>query len=131
MDVGEPRFSMAELVESSGLQERTIRYYISQGIVDPALGRGRSRYFTPRHLVQLEQVARLRKLRLSIEEIRARLAVPAVTEPAAGDRWDRIALHPSLELHLREDAPEAIRALARQVVDLAQDWLGEPPANDD
>ena len=59
MQAGEPRFSLAELEESSGLNTRTIRFYIEQGLVPPALGRGRSRYFTPDHLRILAEIAHL------------------------------------------------------------------------
>jgi DNA-binding transcriptional MerR regulator len=127
VDSDAARFSMSDLVESSGLNERTIRYYISQGIVAPALGRGRSRYYTPHHLEQLERAAALRSRRLSIDEIRAQmqLTVQVAPEPTSGERWERVVLHPTLELHLHEDAPQAVRELARQVVALAHDWLGD------
>jgi DNA-binding transcriptional MerR regulator len=124
VDSGAARFSMHDLVESSGLSERTIRYYITQGLIAPALGRGRARYFTPDHLEQLERAATLRAQRHSIEEIRDRLASQAVPHPATSQRWERAPLHATLELHLREDAPQAVRELARRIVELSQEWLG-------
>jgi DNA-binding transcriptional MerR regulator len=121
----EPRFSLAELVESSGLSERTVRHYIAEGLVPPALGRGRSRYYTPEHLTRLELVARLRAEKLSFEEIRQRLAGTDVDEAPAGDNWQRIELHPDLELHVREGASESVQSLAGELVEQARRWFGE------
>ena len=126
-----PRFTMSDLVESSGLNERTIRYYISEGLVSPARGRGRSRYYTPQHLEQLERAKALRSRRLSIDEIREQLSSVTTAEPAVGEHWERVQLHPTLELHLRDDAPEAIRALQRQLIALAREWLGDERAAED
>lgn len=125
MEAGEPRFSLAELEESSGLNARTIRFYIAEGLVPPALGRGRSRYFTPDHLQLLAQIASLREQRLSIEEIRERLAGQATPAGLDSEQWRRLRLHPDLELHLRDGAPEGVRELAARLVALASEWFGE------
>ena len=42
------RLTFREIVADSGLSERTVRYYIHEGLVPPAIGRGRSAYYTPR-----------------------------------------------------------------------------------
>lgn len=120
-----PRFRLSELVEASGIPERTIRFYIDQGIVPPALGRGRSRYFTPDHLQQLELVGRLREQKLSIEEIRERLLGQQRPASVPSEHWERITLHPDLELMLRADSPEAVRTLALRLVQVAGEWFGE------
>lgn len=125
MEVGEPRFSLAELEESSGLNARTIRFYIEQGLVAPALGRGRSRYFTPEHLRVLAEIAHLRDQRLSIDEIRERLAGQATPEGIVPEEWGRIRLHPDLELHMRSGAPDNVRALAARITALVTEWFGE------
>lgn len=125
MDSSEPRFSLAELEESSGLNERTIRYYIAQGLMPAAMGRGRSRYYTPEHLQILEQIAALREQRLSIDEIRGRLEQSAAPPELDSDRWQRVRLSPDLELHIREDAPTGIRELAARITALSASWFGE------
>lgn len=123
---GEPRFTLAELVEASGLPERTVQYWITEGLVSPALGRGRARYYTPAHLLELTRVQQLRAERLSIEEIRQRLTAEAAPPPdAAHEHWRRIRLHPDLELHLRDDAPEGVAALARELAERAREWFGD------
>ena len=121
----EPRFSLAELVDASGLTERTVRYFITEGLVPPALGRGRSRYFTSDHLTRLELVARLRADRLSFDEIRERLAEPESDATTQAENWHRLTLHPDLELLVRADASESVQALARELAVQAQRWFGE------
>lgn len=122
----EPRFTLSELVEATGLTERTIRYYISAGIVPPALGRGRSRYYTPQHLQNLTQVASLRAQRLSIDEIRERMlaSVQVTSALDAAPVWRHISVHSTLELHVRDDAPDGILALARTLEAQSREWLG-------
>lgn len=127
----EPRFTLAELVEATGLSERTIRYYIEQGIVMRAKGRGRSSYYTPEHLERLARVADLRERGLSLAEIKEAVA-PSVPQPEEpGEVWERRLLHPTLEIMVREDAPEEVRLLVRRFEQLADEWfssLGEPGA---
>jgi DNA-binding transcriptional MerR regulator len=121
----EPRFSLADLVESSGLSERTVRNFITEGLVPPALGRGRSRYYTTDHLARLELVARLRAERLSFDEIRERLSAPDTTTTPDGETWQRLTLHPDLELLVRDDASESVQALARELALQARQWFGD------
>ncbi len=121
----EPRFSLADLVESSGLPERTVRGFITEGLVPPALGRGRSRYYTTDHVQRLELVARLRAERLSFDEIRERLSTSDPTAAPEGETWQRLTLHPDLELLVRDDASESVQALARELALQARQWFGE------
>lgn len=128
----EPRFSLADLVDASGLTERTIRHYIEAGILPPASGRGRGRYYTTQHLELLTMIAQLREERLSIDEIRERLApAPTALGPAApvgppGEGWRRIDLHDGLELHVREPLNGATRALLAEITSVVERWYGEP-----
>lgn len=125
MQQGEARFSLTELVDASGVPERQIRQYITEGLVPQALGRGRARYFTPEHLTRLELVKQLRRERLSIDEIRDRLTPDAELPVVDGDTWRRLQLHPDLELHVREDAPESVQALANELLIQARRWFGD------
>lgn len=125
MEAGEPRFSLAELEESSGLNARTIRFYVEQGLVPPALGRGRSRYFTPEHLRILAEISHLRAQRLSLEEIRERLIAQIGPERLDSEDWRRVRLHPDLELHVRSGAPESVQALAARIGALVAEWFGD------
>lgn len=121
----EPRFSLAELVDASGIPERMIRQFITDGLIPPALGRGRARYFTPGHLERLAMVAHLRSERLSVDEIRQRLNAVNGPPGQASDMWQRLTLHPDLELHVRSGAPESVQALVVELAEQARRWFGD------
>lgn len=120
----EARFTMSELVEATGLTPRTIRYYIQEGLAPPAAGRGRSSYYTAAHVEALTRIRELRERNLSHDEIRQALAPAPPAHAEAGETWTRIGLHPALEIHVRADAPEHVRALVRELQDAAGRWLG-------
>jgi DNA-binding transcriptional MerR regulator len=119
----QPRFSMSELVEATGLNDRTIRFYIEEGLVPGAKGRGRSAYYTPEHHERLVRVADLRNHGLSLAEIREALAPAAPELHAPAETWERHMLHPALEVNVRSDAPEDIRMLLRRFEQLAEQWF--------
>jgi DNA-binding transcriptional MerR regulator len=120
-----PRFSLAELEEASGVASRLIRSYITEGLVPPALGRGRSRYFTSDHLQRVELVSRMRANRLSFDEIRLRISAETMPHDPDAETWRRVSLHPDLELHVRDGASDSIDALVHEVIDLSRRWFGE------
>jgi DNA-binding transcriptional MerR regulator len=119
----QPRFSMSELVEASGLSDRTIRFYIEEGLVQGARGRGRSAYYTPEHVERLMRVADLRNRGLSLAEIREALSPMAPQPQVQAEIWERRLLHPLLEVSVRSDAPEDIRMLVRRFEQLAEQWF--------
>lgn len=52
-------YTLAELAETSGLPERTLRLYRTKGLLDPPQLRGRVGYYTIDHLTQLRLVKAL------------------------------------------------------------------------
>ncbi len=131
------RYEITELEEETGIPARTIRYYISRGLLAPAYGRGPSATYDLGHLLRLRLIARLKDERHPLDEIRERLGEmsDADVEAALGvqvapltDTWRRILLHPDIELHIRippaganndafNDAVELIVGLAQPVID--------------
>ncbi len=106
---------------------RTIRYYIQEGLLLPAAGRGKSSYYTPVHVEQLTLVRDLRAQGLSLEEIRATLTPAPETTQDELDAWHRLRLRDDLEIHVRADAPEAVHELTRQFQEQFDRWLGSEP----
>lgn len=76
------RYSIDDLVARTGLNRRTIRYYIQLGLVDRPIGETRAAYYTPQHLSQLVRVTSLSAEGLSLDAI-GRLAK---SDPAASPR---------------------------------------------
>jgi DNA-binding transcriptional MerR regulator len=125
------RYTLQDLERETGVNGRTIRYYISEGLLPPAHGRGPSATYDLGHLLRLRLIRSLKDQRISLGEIRARLGdlsdqdIAALlniqTEPAE-DVWRRITLHPDIEIHVRQ-RPGSQKALTRAVdliVGLAQ-----------
>ena len=97
------RLTFREVVADSGLSERTVRYYIHEGLVPPAIGRGRSAYYTPAHMQRLARIRAWQAEHRSLDEMRQLLLTERAAAPPALDseRWTRIRLHDDLELHVR------------------------------
>jgi len=83
----ERTYSMSELVQLTGFDARTIRYYISQGLLPKPLKRGRGADYGEIHLDRLKLISVL-KGNLKLDEIQARLNVASPDEiRQLLDRW--------------------------------------------
>jgi DNA-binding transcriptional MerR regulator len=107
------RYTMNDLVAETGITARTIRFYIQQGLLPPAHGRGPGATYDAGHLVRLRAIALLKERHLPLAQIQERLAnlseqdlaaMLEVEEEPEEDTWRRIELLPDLELHVRERA---------------------------
>jgi DNA-binding transcriptional MerR regulator len=105
------RYTMADLEAQTGVSARTIRFYITQGLLPAARGRGVGATYGPGHLLRLKAIALLKAEHLPLDQIRTRLegmrdadlvAMLEVKTAPPEDRWRRLQLHPDLELHVRE-----------------------------
>jgi DNA-binding transcriptional MerR regulator len=107
------RYTLTDLERETGVTARTIRYYISQGLLQPAYGRGPSATYDPDHLLRLQLINRLKEERLSLRDIKERLShltpediavmLKIQMQPQA-DTWRRYQLHEDFEISVRERA---------------------------
>ncbi|MBA2596457.1 MAG: MerR family transcriptional regulator [Chloroflexia bacterium] len=120
------RYTMADLEEATGLPARTIRYYITAGLLPSARGRGVGATYGPAHLLRLKAIGLLKQEHTPLEQIKQRLdgmrdaelaAMLEVETAPPEDRWRRVMLHPDLELHVRERGGRGRDYLFEQVVD--------------
>lgn len=65
----EDRIKMAELARAAGVSRRTIRYYISRGLMSGPLKAGRNAVYGPEHLERLAEIKRLQEQGLTLAEI--------------------------------------------------------------
>ena len=73
--------SIGELAQRTGVTRRTIRYYVEIGLLPPPAGAGKAAVYGREHLERLETIKELQAYRLSLEEIRDRLAGKPVRSP--------------------------------------------------
>lgn len=115
----EPRFSLSELEEASGLTQRTIRLYVSRGLIPAARGRGRSRYYAREHLEALARVSDYRNQGLSLDEIAEAIGRSSPARLQSGAEWRRFELADGIELHVRDDVTESQALLVQAMLDIA------------
>lgn len=105
------RYTLSDLERETGVTSRTIRYYISEGLLQPAYGRGPSATYDPDHLLRLQLITKLKDERLSLRDIKERLShltpediavlLKVQMQPEV-DTWRRYQLHPDFEIAVRD-----------------------------
>ena len=120
------RYGIQELVQASGVNRRTVRYYVQLGLLPPPEGAGRGHYYLQEHLERLAWIRDLRQHGRSLDQIRqllegdaeAELACELSAPPALPpiELQTRIALVPGVEVVVSHGAepptPAQLRALA-------------------
>ena len=92
-------YTMKQLSEETGLTARTIRYYITQGLVPKAVGKGKRAHYTDTHLTRLRDVQheldRGRMLHeLKLVQVTGNVSIPSST-------WTHYKLGPGVVLAVR------------------------------
>ncbi len=118
--------TLAELAERAGVPPRTIRFYISRGLLPGPLRRGRNAAYGPAHLEALAEIRRLRDRGLTLAQVRARLAdsgredggpASSLPEPSA---WWHVELAPGVRVQVRADLPPwRLREIREALAELA------------
>lgn len=105
------RYTLSQLEELTGFAGRTIRYYITEGLLPPAYGRGPSATYDEDHLLRLHAVQHFKEQRLPLKGIKEELSqlttddlammMNAPEQPEAV-LWQHHALHPDLSILVRD-----------------------------
>jgi DNA-binding transcriptional MerR regulator len=74
MSPSDNRYSLTELADLAGVTPRTVRYYMSQGLLPSPGASGPGAKYDDTHLERLRLVRRLQREHLPLAEIRQRLA---------------------------------------------------------
>jgi DNA-binding transcriptional MerR regulator len=178
-------FDINTLSESTGVNVRTIRYYLAEGLLPPPEGRGPAASYGPGHRDRLRLIRRLQDAHQPLAAIRTHLEAlddagvaaslaeaadpeaptpsrsaqdyvrevlvrsragaslppkpaPSVllSEPAVGSdteklpprsTWERISIHPDLELHVRRPLARADQRRLDELLDQARRLFGFHP----
>lgn len=73
-------FTIGELAADAGVTPRTIRYYVSEGLLPPPGGSGPNRVYGREHSTRLMLIKRLQQEHLPLHEIKSRLARVTLAE---------------------------------------------------
>jgi DNA-binding transcriptional MerR regulator len=129
--------TVSQLADRTGVPPRRIRYYVSEELLPPPIGRGRASHYTAQHLERLQQIIALRNVNLSLEAIRERLGDVERINPETGSSapvahvWRRWEIVDGVEIHAREDLDERTLSTVRVMVGAVRHVLenGELPAD--
>ncbi len=107
------RYTLAELEDLTGMKGRTIRYYITEGLLPPAYGRGPSATYDQDHMLRLQAIDQMKEQRqplkaikeylqqLTTEDLAMMMNTPDQPEVAM---WRHYQLHPDFQIAVREQA---------------------------
>ena len=128
--------SLNELAKKSGVPERTIRYYISRGLLPGPMRGGRGAEYTEEHLAGIQKVRRLQSGGMTLAEIEYQFAQHAGHRRAAiaPESWSIYRISPDVTVQVRDGLnPWRIKhlrsAIARLAAELAADH--DPQENGD
>ena len=96
--------TLAELSDASGIAARTIRFYISRGLLEGPVKAGRGAEYTAAHLAQLEKIKALQADGKTLSEIVHEVGggpEPAAT--AAPAAWWQHVIHDDVMVFVRGD----------------------------
>ncbi len=81
----EARYTIDDLVRLTGLQRRTIRFYVEKGLLAPPAGRGRGGFYGEAQLARLREILKSREEGRSLDSIRTRSGMAADSGPREED----------------------------------------------
>ncbi len=110
----EKEIKLTTLAARSETPARTIRLYISMGLLPGPLRPGRNAAYGPEHLEGLKRIRALQRAGLTLSQVRTALAPEKtceIPEPSSG-LWRQYWLAPDVQVSIREDiAPWRTHAL--------------------
>jgi DNA-binding transcriptional MerR regulator len=102
------QLGIAELAKWAGVTPRTVRYYVTEGLLPPPSGAGPHRFYSDEHLLRLQAILRLKEIYLPLSEIRRQL------EGLSGSELEKLASGPvSQAMPVTPDYPPTIPPLPR------------------
>lgn len=119
-------YTLDRLAELTGVNRRTVRYYIQLGLVDRPIGETRAAHYTWEHLQQLLAIRKLTEQGFSLERVREVLAQgdapAAAVAPRAGSLTVQSHIHLANGVELVVEpgqaglTPEQLRRFSREAI---------------
>jgi len=122
-------YPLSELAELSGVTPRTLRYYISRGLLPGPEKAGRGATYNDGHLARVREIQSLQAEGLTLAGIARRLAPEAPEElsPAPGPLlWRHYPVAEDVMVMVREDTgPWRLRSVRTAIVALRKELEGQ------
>ena len=118
-------FSLETLAASSRVSERTIRYYITRGLLAGPVRGGRGAFYTAEHLTRLQKIREQQERGLTLTAIE-RLATAVETEERLPEpeTWLSYKIAPDLVVQVRSgSSPWRVRQVRSALERLAKEFL--------
>ena len=110
--MGEEIYNIEALGKLTGLNRRTIRYYVQRGILQKPHGGGRGHYYTGEHANRIREIQRLREQGVPIEKMREIFSEPqkinqaeekiATSSVYREEIWHRVTIGEEIEISFRK-----------------------------
>jgi DNA-binding transcriptional MerR regulator len=115
-------FTLSELAEQSGVPARTIRFYISRGLLNGPAGAGRAASYTREHLERLDAIKREQAGGRTLADIASRLVQPnSDPEPVPATAWwQHMAADDVVVLARADVSPWRTKQIRAAIAELAQ-----------
>ena len=131
LEVNEPKITLAELAERSGIPARTIRFYIARGLLDGPVKAGRAAGYTRSHLHRLEQIQALQAKGCTLAEIGPLLGHKDRRAMRPPTQWWQHAVSEDVMVWTRADvSPWRLRQIRSAIEDLANRLAGKQEDNE-
>ena len=113
---------IGELAERADVSRRTVRYYISRGLLQGPLRAGRDAVYGAEHLERLAEIKDLQREGLTLQEIGHRLSRPVAQETLPGPTsWWQYPVADDVVVWVKAGAsPWRARRIQRALADMAR-----------
>jgi DNA-binding transcriptional MerR regulator len=95
--------TLVDLAEQSGIPARTIRFYISRGLLEGPVKAGRGAIYTSQHLARLEKIKALQAQGRMLSEIAPMLGTPQAAVSHPPSVWWQHAIDDDILVWTRAD----------------------------
>jgi DNA-binding transcriptional MerR regulator len=120
----EKTYTIEKLSEFTGFSRRTIRYYISEGLLEPPAGRGRGGFYYDSHLTVLQQIRALQEKGMKLAAIQEHFQKRPGEQPvSAREVWVKYPLSEGIEIHVQREFEEKEGGLVLEIIRVVQSIL--------
>ena len=119
------RYSLEDVAQATGVTARTLRYYIAQKVLHPPWSMGRSAHYDQAHIDRVQEVVRLQKAGLSLQD----LVIPPLqpTTTVKGVACEVFPLTEDVQVMVSGNLPAWRRHQLMKALGVLERNLGEDP----